>query len=187
MKRIGVFCGANSGKNPLYTEAAEGLGKLLVERDLELVFGGSDMGLMRTVANSVLRSGGKVTGVIPDFFVGREQAHTGLSDLRVVGSMHERKALMADLSDGFIALPGGLGTLDELFEIATWAQLGLHRKPFGLLNVAGFHDSLLMFLDQCVAEDFLWQQYRELLLVDTSAEGLLRQFSEFYAAISLRA
>ena len=186
MKRICVFCGANSGKNPAFAEAARSLGKLLAERNLELVFGGSDMGIMGTVANSVLESGGKVVGVIPDFFIKREQAHPKLTELRVVKTMHERKALMADLSDGFIALPGGIGTLDEMFEIATWAQLGLHRKPIGFLNVAGFHNTLLKFLDECVEEELLWQQYRELMLVDTTGEGLLRQFSEFYAAIALR-
>ena len=186
MKRIAVFCGASSGKDPAFTEGARALGKLLAERRLELVYGGSSLGLMGAVSNAVIESGGSVIGVIPDFFIKREEAHTGLSDLRVVKTMHERKALMAELADGFIALPGGIGTLDELFEIATWAQLGLHRKPIGFLNVANYYDILLAYLDRCVEQGLLGQQYRELMLVDTTGEGLLRQFEDFYAALTLR-
>jgi uncharacterized protein (TIGR00730 family) len=147
MKRICVFAGSSAGVRPEYLRAAADLGTVLAARGIELVYGGARVGMMGAVAGAVLAGGGRVTGVIPQALVEKEVAHDGLTELRVVTSMHQRKALMADLSDAFIALPGGWGTLDEMFEILTWAQLGLHRKPCGLLNVSGYFDRLLAFLD----------------------------------------
>jgi len=171
--RICVFCGSSSGSRPAYTEAARRLGRLLAERGIGLVYGGSHLGLMGTVADAVLAAGGAVTGVIPRMLVEKEAAHRQLADLRVVGSMHERKALMAELADGFIAMPGGFGTLEEFCEMLTWAQLGVHRKPCGLLNVEGFYDPLLALLDHAVRERFLKPVNRDLLLAETVPETLL--------------
>ena len=171
--RICVFCGSSSGSRPAYTEAARRLGRLLAERGIRLVYGGSHLGLMGTVADAVLAAGGAVTGVIPRMLVEKEAAHRQLADLRVVGSMHERKALMAELADGFIAMPGGFGTLEEFCEMLTWAQLGVHRKPCGLLNVEGFYDPLLALLDHAVRERFLKPVNRDLLLAETVPETLL--------------
>ena len=154
MKRVCVFCGSSTGARPSYARTAVKLGKILAKRQIGLVYGGGNVGLMGLIADSVLEHGGDVIGVIPRFLVHKEVAHQHLKDLRIVESMHERKALMADLSDGFIALPGGYGTLEEFCEIVTWAQLQLHPKPCGLLNVEGFYDSLLQFLDHAVAEQF---------------------------------
>lgn len=165
--------GSTPGRHPDYEAAARDLARLLVARDLGLVYGGARIGLMGAVAQEVARHGGDVIGVIPQSLVDREVAATDLADLRVVGSMHERKALMADLCDGFIALPGGLGTFEELFEILTWSQLGLHAKPCGALDVRGYYSGLRSLLDHAVAEGFLSEDNRELLLLDDDPEALL--------------
>ena len=173
MKRICVFCGSKKGDGAEYVRSAGRLGELLAERKLGLVFGGGHIGLMGVLADAVLQAGGEAIGVIPQALVDKELAHPGLSQLHVVASMHERKAVMADLSDAFIALPGGFGTADELFEILTWSQLGLHGKPIGLLNVSGFFDPLLAWLDRTVQEGFLKAKHRRLLLVADDPERLL--------------
>ena len=157
----------------MYAEAARALGETLAERGLGLVYGGGNVGLMGVVADAALAAGAEVIGVIPRALVAREVAHQGLTELRVVGSMHERKALMSELADGFIALPGGIGTLEEWFETWTWAQLGLHTKPFGLLDVAGYYGQLLGFLDHVVAERFVHPDHRSMVLVDTDPGHLL--------------
>ena len=177
MTRVCVFAGSSSGSRPEYRAAAETLGRELGARGIGLVYGGARVGLMGTVADAVLAAGGHVTGVIPRALVEKEVAHGGLSDLRVVTSMHERKALMADLSGGFIALPGGWGTLDEFFEILTWAQLGLHQKPCGLLNVHGYFDGLLSFLAHSTAEGFVRREYQSMISVADSAGALLEQLA----------
>ncbi|MBK9519465.1 MAG: TIGR00730 family Rossman fold protein [Anaeromyxobacter sp.] len=179
MKRICVFCGASPGRDPRYVEAARALGRELVERGLELVYGGGSVGLMGQVADAVLAAGGRVTGVIPEVLQIRELAHRGLTDLRVVASMHERKALMAELSDGFVALPGGMGTLEELAEVLTWAQLGLHQRPVGLLDVAGYYAPLIAFFDQAEAAGFLRAEHRRLLLVGRQPGALLETLRAF--------
>ena len=163
MERICVFCGSNYGDAPDYQAAAAGLGRLLAERGFALVYGGSNVGLMGRLADAVLESGGHAIGVIPRSLVEREVAHRGLSDLRIVETMHERKALMAELADAFIAMPGGYGTFDELCEILTWAQLGIHSKPVGLLNILGYWDPFLGFLDHAVEAGFLKPAHRQLL------------------------
>lgn len=173
MRRICVFCGSSSGRGPAYLHAAEQLGLLMAQRGIGLVYGGASVGLMGAVANAVLAGGGQVTGVIPQALVEREVAHNGLEDLRVVGSMHERKALMADLSDAFVALPGGIGTFEELFEVWTWTQLGTHAKPCGVLNVNGFYSTLGAFLDHVVAEGFLKPVHRTMLQVAQTPADLL--------------
>ena len=174
MPRVCVFCGSKVGNNPLYAETARHFSTLLTARGLGVVFGGGHIGLMGVVADTVLQAGGEVIGVIPRSLVDRELAHGGVTVMHVVESMHERKALMADLSDAFVALPGGYGTADELFEILTWAQLGLHAKPIGLLNVAGYFDPLLAWVDRTVAEGFMKESHRRLLRVAESAEALLK-------------
>jgi uncharacterized protein (TIGR00730 family) len=179
MQRICVFCGSAIGARPVYAEAARQLGALLARRGLGLVYGGGSVGLMGVLANAALANGGEVIGVIPEFLFKREIEHRGATEMRVVGTMHERKALMADLSDGFIALPGGYGTLDEFCEIITWAQLGLHRKPVGLLNVAGYFDSFLAFLDHTTNEGFVQPNYRALALDDTDAARLLERLRTY--------
>ena len=176
MERLCVFSGSSPGAHPDYVLAAQELGRALAERGIVLVYGGASVGLMGAVADATLDAGGEAVGVIPQALVDREIAHPGLSDLRVVGSMHERKALMADLADGFVALPGGMGTLDELFEILTWAQLGIHARPCGLLNIAGYFDPLIALLDHMVAERFLTVEHREMLIVEQRAEALLEAF-----------
>jgi hypothetical protein len=168
LKRVCVYCGSNSGSHPDYAEAARELGATLAHRGLGLVYGGGRVGLMGVIADSMLAAGGEVIGIIPEALVKMEVAHGGLTDLRVVKSMHERKALMVDLSDAFIAMPGGYGTLDEFCEVLTWAQLGIHQKPHGLLNVRGYYDSFLAFLDQSVAAGFIRPAHRE--LIHTSAD-----------------
>jgi hypothetical protein len=170
---ICVFTGSRHGARSEYTGAAKQLGRLLVERGYGLVYGGGNVGLMTVIADTVLELKGRVTGVIPDSLVSREVAHEGLSDLRVVGSMHERKALMAELSDGFVAMPGGIGTLEEFFEVLSWAQLGLHEKPCALLNVGGYYDPLIQFLDHAVADDFIKPKHRALLIVEREPAQLL--------------
>jgi uncharacterized protein (TIGR00730 family) len=173
MRSVCVFSGSSPGARPSYAEAAEALGREVAARGLRLVYGGASVGLMGVVADAALAAGGEVVGVIPQHLVDREVAHTGLTDLRVTGSMHERKALMADLADGFVALPGGLGTLEEFAEIWTWGQLGLHRKPYGLLDVSGYWTSLLAFLDHAVAEGFMRPEHRAMVSVAQDAEALL--------------
>jgi uncharacterized protein (TIGR00730 family) len=179
LRSVCVFCGSSPGARPGYMEAAAQLGVLLASRQIRLVYGGASVGLMRAVANAVLEAGGEVTGVIPEALRAREIAHTGLQDLRIVPSMHERKALMSDLADAFLGLPGGAGTLEEFFEVWTWAQLGIHRKPCGLLNVARYFDGLLTFLDHAVGEQFLRAEHRAMVLVDDSAERLLGRLETF--------
>jgi len=179
MPRICVFCGSSSGVRPVYAAAARSLGTLLAGRGLGLVYGGAKVGLMGAVADAALTAGGEVIGVIPRSMVLREIAHTGLTELRVVDSMHERKALMADLSDGFIALPGGFGTFEEFCEIVTWAQLGLHRKPCGILNVEGYYDHLLRLFDHAVQEGLLRAENRRLVLAGDDAASLLDRLLRF--------
>ena len=181
MKSICVFTGSSPGAQPAYAEAAEALGRTLAERGLELVYGGAQVGLMGTLADAALASGGRVVGVLPEALVSKEIAHTGLSKLHVVSSMHERKALMAELSDGFVALPGGLGTLEELAEVLTWAQLGLHAKPCGLLDVAGYYTGLLSFLDHAVTERFVHPEHRSLLIAGDVPGALLDQLAAWRA------
>ena len=173
MRRLCVFCGSSTGNRPEYRDAARRLGELLSGRGIGLVFGAGHVGLMGVLADAVLAVGGRAVGVIPQALVDRELAHRGLSELHIVRTMHQRKALMADLSDAFVALPGGYGTGDELFEILTWAQLGIHAKPIGLLNVAGYFDPMLAWLEHMTREDFLRRRHRELLLVAADAAALL--------------
>ena len=179
MKRICVFCGSSPGAKPEYVLAARQVGALLAQRKIGLVFGGGRVGMMGQLAKAALENGAEVIGVIPSELHEKRVAFPGLADLRVVGSMHERKALMAELADAFMALPGGLGTLDELFEIVTWAQLGMHRKPCGLLNVAGYFTPLLAFLDRVVSEGFLDAAHRSMILTSENPEDLLRQFETY--------
>ncbi len=175
MRSICVFCGSNPGGDPAYLETARALGEFLAREGLTMVYGGASVGLMGAAATACLSAGGQVVGVLPDFLERKELAHTGLTKLHVVPTMHERKALMADLSDGFIALPGGMGTLEEFCEIVTWAQLGLHRKPCGLLNVAGFYDPLLALVGRMVADRFVRQAHAGIVLAaDTPADLLAR-------------
>jgi uncharacterized protein (TIGR00730 family) len=179
MKSICVYCGSNFGERVSYLEAAQDLGAQMAARGITLVYGGGNVGLMGTVADSVLAAGGKVIGIIPQTLVDKEVAHTGLSDLRVVGSMHERKSLMADLADGFIALPGGLGTLEEFCEVATWTQLGLHKKACGLLNIGGFYDGLLSFLNHATEEKFIRPEHRSIVLAEEDPVELIKKLSQF--------
>jgi uncharacterized protein (TIGR00730 family) len=179
MKRICVFAGSNSGLQTEYLAAAQELGHMLARQDMGLVYGGARVGLMGALADAVLAERGHVTGVIPEALVAKEVAHDGLSDLRVVGSMHARKAVMAELADGFIALPGGWGTLEEFFEVLTWAQLGLHRKPCGLLNVRGFFDGLLAFIDHSIDERFVRRENRSMVIVSSSPGTLLQLFDRY--------
>jgi uncharacterized protein (TIGR00730 family) len=176
MERLCVFSGSSPGAHPDYVLAAEELGRALADQGLVLVYGGASVGLMGAVADAVLDAGGEAVGVIPQALVDREIAHPGLSDLRIVSSMHERKALMAELSDGFVALPGGMGTLEELFEVYTWTQLGLHSKPLGLLDVRSYFAKLVAFLDHTVEERFLTVEHREMLVVEQRAAALLEAF-----------
>ena len=173
IRRVCVYCGASSGSRPDYAAAARDFGSILAERGFELVYGGGRCGLMGILADAALAAGVKVTGVIPQSLISKEVAHESLTDLRVVASMHERKALMAELADAFVALPGGVGTLEEFFEIITWAQLGLHEKPHGLLNVAGYFDSLLALLNHGVTERFIRAEHAQSVLSDTDPNGLL--------------
>ena len=179
MKRICVFAGSSSGSRAEYYAAAQDLGHALVRRQLGLVYGGARVGLMGALADSVLTARGHVTGVSPEALVAKEVAHAGLSDLRVVASMHERKAVMADLADGFIALPGGWGTLEEFFEVLTWGQLGLHQKPCGLLNVRSFFDGLLAFMDHSIDECFVRRENRSMVLVSGSPDALLELLEQY--------
>jgi uncharacterized protein (TIGR00730 family) len=181
--RLCVFCGSNPGRLPAYREAAASLGRSLAERGFGLVYGGASVGLMGVVADAALAAGADVIGVLPRALVAREIAHAGLTELRITESMHERKAMMAGLADGFVALPGGAGTLEEIFEVWTWAQLGEHAKPCGLLNVAGFYDRLLEFLDVARAEAFMRPEHRAMLLSEESPGALLAAFAAYRAPV----
>ncbi|MBL8446132.1 MAG: TIGR00730 family Rossman fold protein [Zoogloeaceae bacterium] len=180
MKRICVFCGSRSGGRPIYAEVATRLGTLLAERQIELVYGGGNVGLMGKLADACLEAGGRVVGVIPRALMDWEVGHEGLTRLEVVDSMHTRKARMAELADGFIALPGGLGTLEELFEVLTWAQLGFHAKPVGLLDVAAYYTPLVQWLEAGVSEGFLKPENRELLLHADNPVTLLREMGQYH-------
>ncbi len=179
MRRICVFCGSSSGNRPEYRAAAEDMGAELVRRNIGLVYGGGNVGLMGIIADTVLRSGGEAVGVIPEHIMSREIGHKGLTKLHVVRSMHERKALMADLSDAFVALPGGFGTLEEFCEVVTWTQLGLHAKPCGILNVLGYYTPLLAMLDHAMEERFLKPENRALVLARESPADLLQALEEW--------
>jgi uncharacterized protein (TIGR00730 family) len=182
VRRLCVFCGSSPGARPAYGDAAEQFGRLLVAEGIGLVYGGGKVGLMGRLADSVLAEGGEAIGVLPEALVVKEIGHPGLSDLRVVGSMHERKALMADLSDGFVALPGGLGTVEELFEVYTWSQLGLHRKPCALLDVDGYYDGIASFLSNAVEERFLREDHRDMLIVEREPRTLIERLRRFEPA-----
>ncbi|MFK3738793.1 TIGR00730 family Rossman fold protein [Massilia sp. TN1-12] len=173
MKSIAVYCGANPGADPRYADAARALARALVEHNIALVYGGGKVGLMGVIADEVLRLGGEATGVIPKALVEREVGHAGLTRLFVVKDMHERKAMMAELAEGFIAMPGGMGTLEELFEMVTWAQLGIHAKPIGLLNVAGFYDGLVSFVGHMVEQGFVRPAHAALLQTDADPDALI--------------
>lgn len=182
MKSICVYCGSSFGVDPEFSNAACALGAQLAVEGIELIYGGGRVGLMGAVADAVLAAGGRVQGVIPQALATREVAHGGLTQLHVVDTMHQRKSLMAELSDGFIALPGGLGTFEELFEIWTWAQLGIHRKPIGLLNVAGYFDHLLAFLDHATASQLLKPIHRDTLIVSSETSELLNRMHNYVPA-----
>jgi len=179
LKKLCAFCGSSPGARPEYAEAARALGRELLRRGIGLVYGGGRVGLMYELARTVHEGGGEVIGVIPKGMVERELAYTDLRDLRVIGTMHERKALMAELADGFVALPGGLGTIEEIFEVLTWAQLGIHLKPCGFLDTAGYFDRLLEFLDQAVRERFIQPEHRAMILVDAAPGSLLAKFEAY--------
>ena len=180
MKRICVYCGSGIGAHPAYAESARNLGKILANNNIELVYGGASVGLMGIIAKSVIENNGKVIGVIPKSLVGKEVALTELIDLRIVGSMHDRKVLMSELSDGFIALPGGFGTLEEIFEIITWAQLGFHEKPCGLLNINKYYNYLLQFLDHITDQCFVEPAHRNMIIVEETPEELLFKFQNYF-------
>jgi uncharacterized protein (TIGR00730 family) len=179
IRRLAVFCGSNPGARPEYIEATRSFGRLLASRGIGIVYGGSNVGLMQALADAMLDDLGDIIGVIPRMLVEREVANKALTDLRVVDSMHERKAIMAELADGFVALPGGIGTLEEFFEIWTWAQLGMHDKPCGLLNVAEYFDPLLEFLDRAVAEKFVREVHRKMVIVESDPKALLARFEAY--------
>jgi len=182
LRRLCVFCGSSPGARPAYGDAAEELGRLLVAEGVGLVYGGGKVGLMGRLADAVLAEGGEAIGVLPEALVAKEIGHPGLADLRVVGSMHERKALMADLSDGFVALPGGLGTVEELFEVYTWSQLGLHLKPCALLDVDGYYAGIATWLSTAVAERFLREDHRAMLIVEREPRTLIERLRRFEPA-----
>ena len=182
MKRICVNCGSNPGARPEYMETAKKLGELLSNRGIELVYGGAEVGLMGAVASAAMENGGRVIGVIPESFADKV-ADNGLSELHIVPSMHERKKMMFDLSDGFMALPGGMGTIEEVFEILTWAQLGFHGKPCGIINICGYYDRLLEFLDHSVDQLFVKPLHRKMVLVSDAPEDLLAKFEKYEAPV----
>ena len=181
MKRICVYCGSNDGSQPDYREAGRLLGNELANRGLGLVYGGASVGVMGAVADGVLEKGGEATGVLPHFFASKEIAHDGLDELIIVSSMHERKSRMAELADGFIALPGGWGTIEEIFEMLTWAQLGHHQKPCGLLNVNSYYDELSAFLDKAIQNRFVKEEFRPMMMIDDSPFSLLDRFETYRA------
>lgn len=179
MKALCVYCGSSLGRRPEYADGAKAMAQALVRRELQLVYGGASVGIMGLLADTVLELGGRATGVIPESLLKKEVAHDGLNELHVTQSMHERKTLMAELSDGFIALPGGIGTLEEMFEIWTWAQLGFHKKPVGLLNVAGYYDSLVQLIDDSVDEGFVKPLHRKMFAVESDPDQLLDRFEAY--------
>ena len=179
MKSLCVYCGSSSGRLDAYAQAARALAGALVERGIRLVYGGASVGIMGVVADEVLRRGGQAVGVIPESLMCKELAHAGLTELHVTPSMHARKTLMAELADGFVALPGGIGTFEEIFEVWTWAQLGFHGKPCGLLNVAGYYDGLTVFLDHAASEQFVRADQRRMLVVETDPMALLDRFASY--------
>ncbi len=179
VKSLAVFCGSRTGASDVYIEGAKKLGQELAKRKIQLIYGGSSVGMMGAVADAVLETGGEVIGVMPDFLDDRERSHKNLTDLIIVGSMHERKAKMSDLADGFMALPGGPGTLEEFFEIFTWAQLGLHQKPIGFLNINHYFDPLITLFDKMANEQFMDEKFRTMALVDVEPQGLLDQFHSY--------
>lgn len=179
MRRICVFCGSSPGARPEYLQAAEQLGHLMASRNIGLVYGGAKVGMMGKIADAVLEKGGEVIGIIPKGLVEKEVAHTGLADLRIVDSMHERKAMMATLSDGFIAMPGGLGTIEELFEVLTWSQIGIHDKPCGLLNVEGYYEKLMEFVQHTVEEEFVKNVHQDMMLMHEKPEDILQAFETY--------
>jgi len=183
LARVCVYCGANPGRDPAYAGAARAMGTALAQRGIGLVTGGGRVGLMGVVAEAALAAGGEVIGIIPEALMRKELAHAGLTRLEVTASMHERKARMAELADAFVALPGGLGTFEELFEIWTWAQLGWHAKPCGVLNVGGYYDKLVGFVDHAADEGFLRQQHRAMLVVESEPECLLDRFERYDAPV----
>jgi len=186
LRRICVFCGSSAGSRPAYVEAARELGRTLADRGLGVVFGGGKVGLMGVLADAALAAGGEAIGVIPEAMVAREIAHDGLTELRVVRSMHERKTLMADLADAFVALPGGYGTFEEFFEAVTWTQLGIHSKPCGLLNVAGYYDALLALLERAVSDGFIREANRSLIVDASDIRTLLEKLETARPAAELR-
>lgn len=179
IRSICIYCGSNPGTRPEYIEQAQVFSRMLARRGIRVVYGGASVGIMGAIADAALAEGGTVVGVIPQSLVDREVAHDGLTQLIVTNSMHERKARMADLSDAFVALPGGIGTLEEIFEIWTWSQLGLHEKPCGLLNIGGYYDSLERFLDETVVNGFLGPGHRSMLLTADTGEGILGAFEAY--------
>ncbi|MHA6531396.1 LOG family protein [Paenibacillus sp. BAC0078] len=179
MKSIAVFCGSRDGASLVYKESAHALGKVLAEHGITLIYGGATVGLMGEVADAALEAGGSVIGVLPHFLKRREIEHKQLTELIMVDSMHERKLKMSELAEGFIALPGGPGTMEEYFEIFTWAQLGLHQKPCGIINVEHYYDPLIALLDQITREQFMPEKHRSMVLTDTTPEGMIRQFLNY--------
>jgi uncharacterized protein (TIGR00730 family) len=179
LKSICVYCGSSPGASPVYADAARAMARAMVNDNIDLVYGGGKVGLMGIIADEVLRLGGKATGVIPQALMDKEVGHGGLTHLHVVKDMHERKAMMAELADGFIAMPGGMGTLEELFEMLTWSQLGFHGKPIGVLNVDGFYDGLVGFVQHLVTQGFLRTEHASLMMDAPDAQGLLDQFKAF--------
>ncbi|THB81159.1 MAG: TIGR00730 family Rossman fold protein [Desulfobacteraceae bacterium] len=184
MKRICVFCGSGLGSDPLYANMAVQLGKTLVNNQIELVYGGGNVGLMGIIADTVVKNGGRVIGVITEYLLEKEVAYTALSDLRIVETMHQRKEMMASLSDGFIAMPGGFGTMDEMFEAMTWSQLNIHRKPCGFLNVKGYYDQLMAFIDHMVSNGFVHEDHKRLIQKDDDPERLIGKLVSYTHNIS---
>lgn len=180
MKSVAVFCGSKNGASNVYIEGAKKFGEELAKKDIKLVYGGAGIGIMGAVANSVLQAGGKVIGVMPNFLDSKERSHPNLTELLIVDSMHERKAKMADLADGFIVLPGGPGTMEEFFEVFTWGQLGLHQKPIGVLNLNHYYDPLIALFNQMTDEHFMNEPFLSMVLFDEEPIGLLNQFAKFH-------
>jgi uncharacterized protein (TIGR00730 family) len=184
MKRICVYCGSASGASTDYVNTAQLVAAAFVEADIELVYGGAQVGVMGAIADAMLAAGGRVIGVLPKGLFRTEVPHSGLTELIEVKSMHERKSKMAEMSDGFVALPGGLGTIEELFEILTWAQLGLHKSPVAILNVNGFYDKLIEYLEHAVAEQFIRPQHKDMIIVENDIESILRKFDTYEAPVT---
>jgi uncharacterized protein (TIGR00730 family) len=184
MKAVCVYCGSSDGARPLYAEAAKAFGRALVKADLALVYGGGKVGLMGVIANEVMAAGGRAIGVIPELLVNKEVGHDGLTELHVVPDMHQRKKMMADLSDAFVAMPGGAGTLEELFEVFTWAQLGYHQKPVAVLNIDGFYDPLVSLLRHTVDEGFMQQKYFDILQIDANPEALIGKLQRYQPPVA---